>query len=164
VIGERLKHGTLGGAMPFSLPPCKVLRKKIMTGTVQKKNYSEKLRDPRWQQVRLKILERDGFTCVWCGDKEKTLHVHHFVYKKNPWEVGTDDLMTLCEDCHQWLEDLISNTRSLIRHDVEANLLMDLLELLDAGHGLAVGQILSGCRKMLVGMRRVVNEQPVNDV
>lgn len=64
--------------------------------------YSEKLKDPRWQKKRLKILERDDFTCKVCGSIEKTLHVHHIFYlaRKNPWEYPDCFLVTACEDCH----------------------------------------------------------------
>lgn len=69
-------------------------------------NYAKKLRDPRWQRKRLKILERDNFTCVLCKDNESTLHIHHFIYKNNkePWEYNDDDLTTLCENCHEVVE------------------------------------------------------------
>lgn len=63
--------------------------------------YAEKLKDPRWQKVRLKILEQDNWTCLLCTEKTKTLHVHHEEYGKcDPWEVPTEKLGTLCEDCH----------------------------------------------------------------
>lgn len=65
-----------------------------------KQNYSELLKDPRWQKKRLKVLERDSFTCQECGDTKKTLHVHHLKYNENPWEAKGEDLQTLCEDCH----------------------------------------------------------------
>jgi hypothetical protein len=65
--------------------------------------YSELLKDPRWQRKRLEILQRDNWTCQWCGDKESTLHVHHKDYEsgKAPWEYEDSWLMTVCEDCHQ---------------------------------------------------------------
>jgi len=65
-------------------------------------NYSEKLKDPRWQKKRLEILERDGWKCMSCGGKEKTLHVHHIIYfsHKDPWEINNGFLITLCESCH----------------------------------------------------------------
>jgi len=66
--------------------------------------YSEKLLDPRWQKKRLKILERDGFACKYCGDTKKTLHVHHDAYYKEPWDVPDDDLATCCKDCHFIIE------------------------------------------------------------
>jgi hypothetical protein len=63
--------------------------------------YSEKLRDPRWQKKRLKIMERDGFTCLCCGDSKSTLNVHHKQYSGNPWEADDEALETLCEPCHE---------------------------------------------------------------
>jgi hypothetical protein len=65
--------------------------------------YSEKLRDPRWQKKRLEIFQRDGFTCMACGDKSSTLHVHHWYYERgeDPWDTPDRDLETLCELCHR---------------------------------------------------------------
>jgi hypothetical protein len=65
--------------------------------------YSEQLLDPRWQKMRLHILERDSFTCVSCASGEKTLHVHHTFYEKGkaPWEYPAESLLTLCDDCHK---------------------------------------------------------------
>jgi hypothetical protein len=65
--------------------------------------------DPRWQRVRLRILERDGFACKACGDAKNTLHVHHRVYekKKKIWDALDENLITLCEECHQRAEELV---------------------------------------------------------
>lgn len=65
-------------------------------------NYAEQLRDPQWQRKRLRILERDEWTCQYCGEKWKTLHVHHLVYRDGlmPWEYSDHELVTACEDCH----------------------------------------------------------------
>ena len=65
-------------------------------------NYSELLKDPRWQKCRLKILERDNFTCQKCGDNETTLNIHHLKYKtgKMPWDYSDKTLITLCKHCH----------------------------------------------------------------
>lgn len=63
--------------------------------------YSEKLRDPRWQKMRLEIMQRDRFRCRICHSEEDTLNVHHIVYEKGePWEARERDLLTLCENCH----------------------------------------------------------------
>ena len=62
-------------------------------------------KDPRWQKRRLEIMERDGFQCVVCGDKETELHVHHKRYKGQPWEAEDDDMQTLCIHCHTALGD-----------------------------------------------------------
>lgn len=70
-------------------------------------SYSDKLKDPRWQKMRLEILERDGFACRKCEANDKTLHVHHFYYTKGaaPWEYEPSALITLCEDCHEDVEE-----------------------------------------------------------
>lgn len=68
-----------------------------------KKTYAELLKDPRWQKRRLEILTRDKWTCRACDDTKETLHVHHlrYDYDIEPWEANDDDLVTLCETCHQ---------------------------------------------------------------
>ena len=71
-------------------------------------NYSDKLKDPRWQKKRLEIMQRDEFTCQKCYDNESTLNVHHKFYfpDKEPWNYPNEVLTTLCEECHQ--EELIN--------------------------------------------------------
>ena len=65
------------------------------------KSYSEKLLDRRWQKRRLEELERAGWICEWCHiDDQSTLHVHHWVYAKNPWDAPEGTLSVLCETCH----------------------------------------------------------------
>jgi len=70
---------------------------------MSKKTYFEKLKHPKWQKKRLEILQRDDFTCVLCGEKEVTLHVHHVSYKYGyePWDYPDNKLKTLCEYCHK---------------------------------------------------------------
>ncbi|MEK6880250.1 MAG: hypothetical protein AABY22_11605, partial [Nanoarchaeota archaeon] len=65
--------------------------------------YAEKLKNPKWQKLRLKILERDNFQCQNCLDNTKTLHVHHLDYinGKEPWDYPNEYLLTLCEKCHE---------------------------------------------------------------
>lgn len=65
--------------------------------------YSEKLKDPRWQKKRLKIMERDNFTCVICTDQQTTLHIHHMKYSGNPWDAPDSDLITVCKFCHHFI-------------------------------------------------------------
>ncbi len=67
-----------------------------------KKTYFEKLKDPRWQKMRLKVLERDDWTCQCCCDPDSTLAVHHRYYISGcePWDYPMEALVTLCEECH----------------------------------------------------------------
>lgn len=71
------------------------------------KTYAEKLKDPRWQKLRLEIFERDNFTCKLCKRKDRTLNVHHKKYSKsgNPWDTEPKDLITYCEICHKEYEN-----------------------------------------------------------
>ena len=65
-------------------------------------DYSELFKDPRWQKLRLEVLEYNNWECRNCGNREKTLNVHHRYYKKGakPWEYKNEELLCLCEDCH----------------------------------------------------------------
>lgn len=70
--------------------------------------YAQKLRDPRWQKLRLKIFERDNFTCRFCGSTKDELQVHHIQYLKDtePWEYGEIFLITACHKCHELETDI----------------------------------------------------------
>jgi len=78
--------------------------------------YSQKLKDPRWQKKRLQILERDGWQCKECLSKEKSLQVHHVVYRKiDPWNYPDYLYQTLCEDCHQERQELTDKIVDALR-------------------------------------------------
>lgn len=66
-------------------------------------SYIDELRHPKWQKMRLQILERDGFSCTQCGDTEETLDVDHSYYERGlkPWEYPPESLHTLCRTCHE---------------------------------------------------------------
>lgn len=68
-----------------------------------RKPYWELLRDPRWQRLRLEVMEEADFACAQCDAKDKTLNVHHRIYRKNadPWDYELSELQCLCEDCHE---------------------------------------------------------------
>lgn len=59
--------------------------------------------DPRWQKLRLQVMDRDEWKCVACGDSRATLHVHHKRYCGNIWDSPPEDLQTLCSGCHMAL-------------------------------------------------------------
>ncbi len=68
--------------------------------------YADKLKYPRWQKKRLKILERDEFKCQCCNNDKETLNVHHLIYSDGePWDVDDKTLETLCRSCHEWREE-----------------------------------------------------------
>ena len=78
---------------------------------MDKKTYSQKLQDPRWQKKRLEIMQRDNFTCQACGDTESELHVHHKQYTTDlPQNELSENLITYCCVCH----DVIHYTKNHI--------------------------------------------------
>lgn len=70
---------------------------------MESKTYAEKLKDPRWKQKRMEILQRDEFRCRECRHDDLPLNVHHIIYLKEaePWEYDNNYLITLCEECHK---------------------------------------------------------------
>lgn len=92
--------------------------------------YVEKCKDSRWQQKRLKILERDRWKCSECGRMNLELHVHHLSYTGYPWDTPDDELITLCAMCHGYVHMGIDflKVRQLIRKrviDMGARALME---------------------------------------
>lgn len=78
--------------------------------------YAQKLKDPRWQKKRLEIMNRDEFMCQSCQATESQLQIHHKIYlkKKMPWEMGDENLVTLCCDCHAAVTDLKDKIGALL--------------------------------------------------
>lgn len=65
--------------------------------------YLAYLDSQTWAELRNKALERDEYHCCICNSPHN-LEVHHLRY---PQVLGTErisDLMTLCDKCHEKLE------------------------------------------------------------
>src|SRR5260370_4869913 len=74
-------------------------------------HYQPLLRRDEWLGHRREILKRDGYRCRGCGRDQvdavdHELHVHHryYVQGKLPWEYPDEALITLCKQCHAWVE------------------------------------------------------------
>jgi len=78
-------------------------------------NYSEILKSPKWQKRRLKIFERDSYTCQSCKDAESQLQVHHIAYTSNPIETPDELLITLCDKCHQEVSDQFNDIKNIFQ-------------------------------------------------
>ena len=103
--------------------------------------YSEKLKDPRWQKKRLEILERDDWRCQKCLDGNTTLHVHHRKYLPNsdPWDYPDHLLITLCENCHADEKEIWAKCSSAFIEQFQEKFL---------GHHLAAFAAGIGCLKL----------------
>ncbi len=66
--------------------------------------YQDDMKNVSWQKKRLKILERDNWSCKsdCCKKRSQKLEVHHVDYIPDLkiWEYPDDMLLTLCSDCH----------------------------------------------------------------
>lgn len=87
-----------------------------------KSNYSELLKDPRWQRKRLEIFQRDQWACTHCGHNDRALHVHHKAYTgASPWEYKNEFLITLCETCHKKEHEQIIDPERKYAHLIDYN-------------------------------------------
>jgi hypothetical protein len=70
--------------------------------------YADLLKDPRWQRLRLEVMDRAGFKCELCGNGKLELNIHHKRYRAGakPWEYELPELLCICLDCHQKLHGI----------------------------------------------------------
>jgi hypothetical protein len=62
--------------------------------------YREYLKSDEWQQIRARVLGRDGGRCLACG--ERASQVHHMKYNEATMRGATlIHLISICGDCHQ---------------------------------------------------------------
>lgn len=114
--------------------------------------YSEKLKDPRWQRKRLEVFNRDEFKCRVCHDTSQTLHCHHryYVPGREPWEYPSVCYLTVCKPCHDGMkvdsscdpwEQAMDSVQNMERTSLGFQLLYgydgDIYELLEA-HGIPI--------------------------
>jgi hypothetical protein len=122
---------------------------------MNKSDFFDQYKNPRWQKKRLEIMQRDEFKCKCCGDDESTLNVHHKYYipNKAPWDYPENLLVTLCESCHKIEEDskfIITDFTKVLLGDGRLN--SDLILLLDIIRKLPPDMI------NISGLRLAINE------
>lgn len=86
-------------------------RRAVRPLTRQQKRYErleQKARyGPMWEEVRIRVYQRDGFRCRACGRTKpevKSLHCHHIILLKVSKSNDTRNLITLCPECHKKIE------------------------------------------------------------
>jgi len=60
--------------------------------------YDNYMKSPEWLVLRLKVLERDEYTCQIC--QKAATEVHHLTYKHLTHEY-LFELISLCSECHK---------------------------------------------------------------
>ncbi len=70
---------------------------------MDRKTYRKLLLHPKWKEKAQYIKKRDNYTCQNCGETDCILDVHHknYILGKNPWEIPSRYLITLCRLCHK---------------------------------------------------------------
>jgi len=53
-----------------------------------------------WQKLRQTVLERDRWTCVWCGETKGPLHIDHIYPKSRGGMDELENLVTACQPCN----------------------------------------------------------------
>jgi 5-methylcytosine-specific restriction endonuclease McrA len=52
-----------------------------------------------YQELRQRVLRRDGWRCQFCGSRAN-LEVHHQRFRSHSGEDAEQNLITLCASCH----------------------------------------------------------------
>jgi len=65
--------------------------------------YQDQLKDPRWIELRERIIEKARRICSICNSVDNTLQVHHLVYHDGlmAWEYEENELLCICDNCHE---------------------------------------------------------------
>ena len=61
-----------------------------------------RLEEREYQELRERVLRRDGWRCQFCGSMTN-LEVHHQQFRSHSGHDDEDNLITLCKSCH-WAE------------------------------------------------------------
>ena len=54
----------------------------------------------RFENIKAYVRSRDNYTCQYCKKQNIKLHVHHIIFKSKGGTDRSDNLITLCEQCH----------------------------------------------------------------
>ena len=79
---------------------------------------NEKIRKSlEYKLWRIAVFERDDYTCIWCGVKDKTIQADHI----KPFALfpalrfAIDNGRTLCKSCHRKTDTYGEKTRKLLK-------------------------------------------------
>ena len=105
---------------------------KIINPEVSGINYQNGLQKD-FYNVKAYVLHRDNYTCQSKLKRKhsKKLHVHHIVFQSKGGANTPDNLLTLCESCHNSLhleEFTLSATRSKTKHATEVGIIKTQLK------------------------------------
>jgi 5-methylcytosine-specific restriction endonuclease McrA len=103
---------------------------KISNPDVKRWDY-QKGNQKGFYNVKAYVLHRDGYQCQKCKTRKGKLHVHHVVFRSNGGTNTPDNLITLCESCHEKLhngEFEIKGVKSKTKHATEIGIVKSQLK------------------------------------
>ena len=91
-----------------------------------------------WQQAREDTLDRDDYECQFCGmtndeheaEHDRGLNAHHILKDREGGRDHPENLITVCEDCHNTLEQTHARAIAELKREQESDddaLLKDLI-------------------------------------
>lgn len=85
-------------------------------------NYKKYLQSEKWQEVRHRRLEIDGYQCRLCKKTAKNLHVHHVCYEHLGQPEEINDVVTLCPECHHKIHEYDCQKKEVRSNEIQANI------------------------------------------
>jgi hypothetical protein len=70
--------------------------------------------DEYWNRIKVAVFDRDHSRCQGCLKRKKSLSVHHIIPRKCGGADDLDNLITLCIECHNLVEDMSFRSREEI--------------------------------------------------
>lgn len=94
----------------------KIASQKKSIYSSRRVGISADYRDPRWRDLRARVLTRDGNVCQSCKSTWD-LQVHHvrYIRGKRIWDSPITDLVTLCDECHRKVHNIISGREDVVK-------------------------------------------------
>ncbi len=83
-------------------------RMVLMTLHSQRKSNST-----QWKKLRLRILQRDGYQCFWCGEDANTCD--HVIPVARGGSDDPDNLVAACKRCNFSRQDRLPEEMNLVR-------------------------------------------------
>ena len=101
-ISDTLKRKGIKPPRPPRESLCRGERHRWWKGGITPQNEAVR-KSLEYRLWRMAVFERDNFTCVWCGRKDKTIqadHIQEFAIHPE-LRFAIDNGRTLCGDCHK---------------------------------------------------------------
>ena len=84
-------------------------------------DYDDYISSPAWRAKRQEVFRLQGRLCSNCTTIFGRMHVHHLHYDTLGWEDPENDLVVLCEACHE-MEHGIQQSESSYEGETEEEL------------------------------------------